>query len=355
MSSVEPFVFAGLRARVIFGHGTISQTAAEIEKLGRKRALVLCTPNQAKAGERLAAELGALSAGVFAEAAMHTPVEVTERALRVFEASGADCVVSRGGGSTIGLGKAIATRTGADQVAIPTTYAGSEMTDVLGETFGGEKTTRRDASILPETVIYDVDLTRRLPVALTVASGLNAMAHAAEALYARDRNPVISLLASEALRALCEALPALVSNPDDREARAAALYGAWLCGASLGGASMALHHKLCHTLGGSFGTPHAHTHAILLPHTIGFNAAAVPELLAPVSRVLNGAPGGALFDFASSLGAPTRLKELDLSEADLDRAAGIAVTKPYWNPRPFDRDAIRALLQDAWEGRRPQQ
>jgi maleylacetate reductase len=355
MNRIEPFVFPGLRSRVIFGHGTVAQTGAEIERLGRKRALVLSTPNQKAEAEALAARLGALSAGVFADATMHTPVDVTEKALMAYEASAADSVVALGGGSTTGLGKAIATRTGADQVVIPTTYAGSEMTDILGETSGGEKTTRRDPSILPETVIYDVDLTLTLPSALTVTSGLNAMAHAAEALYAPDRNPIISLMAADAIRALCHALPAIARNPSDREARASALYGAWLCGAALGGTSMALHHKLCHTLGGSFDTPHAETHAILLPHTLGFNSAKASDLLAPISRVLNGTPGVALFDFAASLGAPTKLKDFGLSEADLDRAADIAVKNPYWNPRPFDRASIRALLQDAWEGRRPPQ
>ena len=266
MIGIEPFVFPGLRSRVIFGHGTVAQTGAEIERLGRKRALVLSTPNQKADAEALAGRLDALSGGVFAEAAMHTPVQVTEKALSAYEASAADCVVSLGGGSTTGLGKAIATRTGADQVVIPTTYAGSEMTDILGETAGGEKTTRRDPSILPETVIYDVGLTRSLPPSLTVTSGLNAMAHAAEALYAPDRNPIVSLMAADAIRALCLALPAIARNPDDRDARASALYGAWLCGAALGGTSMALHHKLCHVLGGSFDTPHAETHAILLPH-----------------------------------------------------------------------------------------
>ncbi len=355
MNKIEPFVFPGLRSRVIFGHGTVAQTGAEIERLGHKRALVLSTPNQKAEAEALAARLSALSGGVFAEATMHTPVDVTEKALAAYEASAADCVVALGGGSTTGLGKAIATRTGADQVVIPTTYAGSEMTDILGETAGGEKTTRRDPSILPETVIYDVDLTLMLPPALTVTSGLNAMAHAAEALYAPDRNPIISLMAADAIRALSHALPAIARNSADRDGRASALYGAWLCGAALGGTSMALHHKLCHTLGGSFDTPHAETHAILLPHTVGFNSAKASDLLAPISQALNGTPGVALFDFAASLGAPTKLKDLGLSEADLDRAADIAVKNPYWNPRPFDRGSIRALLQDAWEGRRPPQ
>ncbi|RFB75618.1 maleylacetate reductase [Methylovirgula sp. 4M-Z18] len=350
---IEPFAFAGLPARVIFGSGTLAQTGAEIARLGHKRALVLSTPNQKAEAEALALRLEGLAGGIFAEATMHTPLEVTERALAAFKASGADCVVALGGGSTIGLGKAIATRTGADQVVIPTTYAGSEMTDILGETAHGEKVTRRDPSILPETVIYDVDLTLTLPAKLAVTSGLNAIAHAAEALYARDRNPIITLLASEAIRALANALPAIVRDGGDRTARGTALYGAWLCGASLGGASMALHHKLCHTLGGSFDMPHAETHAILLPHTIGFNAVEVPDLLQPVTSALGGTPGAALFDFAASLGAPTRLQDFGLSESDLDRAAAIAVANPYWNPRPFDQSAIRNLLQAAWEGRRP--
>jgi maleylacetate reductase len=354
MIGIEPFVFPGLRSRGIFGHATVAQTGAEIERLGRKRALVLSTPNQKADAEALAGRLDALSGGVFAEAAMHTPVQVTEKALSAYEASAADCVVSLGGGSTTGLGKAIATRTGADQVVIPTTYAGSEMTDILGETAGGEKTTRRDPSILPETVIYDVDLTRSLPPSLTVTSGLNAMAHAAEALYAPDRNPIVSLMAADAIRALCLALPAIARNPDDRDARASALYGAWLCGAALGGTSMALHHKLCHVLGGSFDTPRAETHAILLPHTIGFNSAKAADLLAPISQVLGGTPGVVLFDFAASLEAPTKLNDFGLGEAELERA-DIAVKNPYWNPRPFDRASLLELLRDAWEGRRPPQ
>jgi maleylacetate reductase len=354
MTAIEPFVFPGLRSRVIFGRGTIAQTAGEIEKLGRTRALILSTPNQKAEAEALAERLGALFVGVFSGAAMHTPVDVTEAALAIFQECRADCLVALGGGSTTGLGKAIAVRTGADQVVIPTTYAGSEMTDILGETVQGEKTTRRDPAILPETVIYDVDLTMTLPASLTVTSGLNAMAHAAEALYAPDRNPVISLAAAEGIRALAHALPGVAADPGDREARTSALYGSWLCGAALGGASMALHHKLCHTLGGSFNLPHAETHAVVLPHSIGFNAGAAAELLAPLSAALGGSPGVALFDFAARLGAPMKLKELGLRESDLERAAEIAVKNPYFNPRPFDRAAIGALLKEAWDGARPQ-
>jgi maleylacetate reductase len=350
---MQSFTFPGLTTRVIFGSGTLDHVADEVGRLGHVRALVLTTPHQKAQGAALADRLGALSAGVFAGAAMHTPVEVTETALAAFRDSGATCVVSLGGGSTTGLGKAIATRTGADQVVIPTTYAGSEMTDILGETAAGAKTTRRDASIRPETVIYDVDLTLTLPVGLTVTSALNAIAHAAEAFYAPDRNPIIELMCRDALAAFRSGLPVLVADPSNRPARAQALYAAWLCSTALGYVSMALHHKLAHVLGGSFGTPHAETHAILLPHTVGFNAAAVPDLLRPVADAFGGEAGGGLWDFGKSLGAPLALRDLGLTEADLDKAARIAVANPYSNPRPFTESDIRGLLQAAWEGRRP--
>jgi maleylacetate reductase len=347
------FTFPGLTTRVIFGAGTLSQVAHEVRSLGHQRALVLSTPHQKDQAHALADSLGPIGTGVFAGAAMHTPVEVTDSALDAYRALDATCVVSLGGGSTTGLGKAMALRIGADQVVIPTTYAGSEMTDILGETAGGEKTTRRDPAIRPEVVIYDVDLTLSLPVPLTVTSALNAVAHAMEGFYAPDRNPVVEAMCRDAMRAFHRALPVLVADPQNREARAEALYAAWCCSTMLGQVSMALHHKLAHVLGGSFGTPHAETHAVLLPHTTAFNAAAVPELLAPISDVFGSPAGAGLWDFAQSLGAPLRLADLGLTEPDLDRAAELALKNAYWNPRPFNRDDIRNLLQAAFEGRRP--
>lgn len=350
---MRDFIFPGLATRVVFGAGTIAQVGPEVARLGHSRALVLSTPHQKQDAEDLAKRLGPLSGGVFAGAAMHTPVDVTEAALAIFAASGATAVVSLGGGSTTGLGKAIATRTGADQVVIPTTYAGSEMTDILGETAAGAKTTRRDASIRPEVVIYDVDLTLSLPVAMTMTSAMNAIAHGVEAFYAADRNPIIELMCRDALVAFKDGLPVLKDNPLDADARAQALYGAWLCSTALGYVTMALHHKLAHVLGGSFNTPHAETHAILLPHTAAFNAVAVPDLLAPLTQTFGFAPGAGLWDFAKKIGAPMKLADLGLSPADLDRAADIAVQNPYANPRPFDRTDIRDLLQAAYEGHRP--
>jgi maleylacetate reductase len=347
------FVFPGMTTRVVFGSGTIAEVGAEVARLGHSRALILSTPHQEGEARALADRLGAVAAGIFAGAAMHTPVGVTEAAVAAFRAAGATCVVSLGGGSTTGLGKAIAVRTGADQVVIPTTYAGSEMTDILGETAGGEKTTRRDASIRPEVVIYDVDLTLSLPVGLTMTSGMNAIAHAMEAFYAPDRNPVIEAMCRDALVAFRHSLPVLKTDPMDKAARSEALYAAWCCSTALGQVTMALHHKLAHVLGGSFNTPHAETHAILLPHTTAFNAVAVPDLLAPLGGTFGSTPGGGLWDFAVEIGAPTKLSDLGLTATDLDRASDIAVKNPYANPRPFGRDDIRHLLQAAYEGSRP--
>jgi maleylacetate reductase len=203
-------------------------------------------------------------------------------------------------------------------------------------------------------VIYDPDLTLTLPVEMSVASGLNAIAHAVEGLFARERNPITALMALEGIRALRQALPLLRAAPREGEARAQALYGSWLCGTVLGTVEMALHHKLCHTLGGSFELPHAETHAVLIPHAAAYNEAATRAELAPAAALLGGDLGGGLWDFARSLGAPRALRDLGLREGDLDRAADLAVTDPYWNPRPLDRDAIRALLGRAWAGERPQ-
>lgn len=350
---MKSFTYAGTPTRILFGSGRSADVSSALESLGCRRALVLATAHQRADAEALSDRLSTLSVGVFSGAVMHTPVEVTEKALKVVRDTEADCVVSLGGGSTTGLGKAIAYRTDLLQVVIPTTYAGSEVTPILGQTEGGRKTTVRNASILPEVVIYDPDLTLGLPVGMSVTSGLNAMAHAVEGLYARDRNPVSTLMALDGLRAFRDSLPVLVKSPEATEARAEALYGAWLCGTVLGTVGMALHHKICHTLGGSFDTPHAETHAVMLPHTAAFNAEAAEQELKGAAELFGGSIGGGLWDFAKSIGAPLSLKDFGLTEADLDRAANIATENPYWNPRPIDRSSIRTLLQKAWEGVRP--
>lgn len=350
---ISAFTFQGSSSHIVFGVGASASVADWVERLDVSKALVLTTPGKASDGESIADALARRCTGVFSEAAMHTPSDVTERAVSEVQALNADCLVAFGGGSTTGLAKAIAYRTDLPQIIIPTTYAGSEVTPVLGQTEAGKKTTLRDLRVLPEVVIYDPQLTVGLPVKMSVNSGLNAMAHAAEALYAQDRNPIATLMAVEALSVMRSALPAIFGNPKSLAARTECLYGAWLCGSVLGSVGVALHHKLCHTLGGSFNTPHAETHAVILPHAIGFNAEATTDLLQPISDIFGDTPGKALYDFARSLNAPRALSELGLSEADLDRAAEIATSNPYPNPRPIDKAAIRELLQRAWVGERP--
>jgi alcohol dehydrogenase class IV len=239
-------------------------------------------------------------------------------------------------------------------LAIPTTYAGSEMTPILGITQSGVKKTMRELRLLPKVVIYDPHLTLTLPVGLSATSAMNAIAHCVEALYAQDANPVISLQAEEGIRALAQGLPLVVQHPNDLEARSDMLYGAWLAGAALGAVGMALHHKLCHTLGGSFNLPHAETHTVVLPHAVAYNMTAAPEAMARVCRALgvNNAAQG-LYDLAQGAGAPVSLKQIGMPADGLDRAAELAVQSPYYNPRPIEKAAIRALLEDAFYGRRP--
>jgi maleylacetate reductase len=204
-------------------------------------------------------------------------------------------------------------------------------------------------------VLYDPTLTVSLPPMLSATSGMNSIAHCVEALYSKDANPIISMIAEEGIRALALGLPVVVKDPTNLDARSNALYGAWLGGVALGAVGMALHHKLCHTLGGSFQLPHAETHTVVLPHATAYTASAAPEAMSRIARAL-GAKSAAqgLYDLAVSLGTPTSLAALGLKAADLDRATGIAVENPYYNPRPITREGIRALLLDAFEGKRPQ-
>ena len=241
------FEYTGSPARIIFGEGSLARTGEALHDLDCRRALVLSTPFQKADAERLLESLGDAAVGIFADAAMHTPVEVTEQAVQVARECDADCTVAMGGGSTTGLGKAIALRIDLPQTVISTTYAGSEVTPILGQTENGRKTTLRSDAVLPEIVIYDPELSKSLPVGMSVTSGIKAIAHAAEALYAQDRNPVSTLMAAEGARALIAALPVIVRDPQNAEARHEALHGTWLCGKVLGtrrhgAASQALPH-----------------------------------------------------------------------------------------------------------------
>lgn len=348
------FVYQSLPSRVVFGAGCLEKLPEEIQRLGVAKALVLSTPEQRQSGLDLVERLGSRAAGLFDQAAMHVPIETARAARAAATRLGADCCVAVGGGSTTGLAKAIALVFDLPILAVPTTYAGSEMTPIWGLTENGRKTTGRDPRVLPKTVFYDPSLTVTMPPMLSATSGINSIAHCVEALYAEQANPIISMMAEDGIRALSESLPVVVKEPGNLEARSKALYGAWLGGISLGAVGMALHHKLCHTLGGAYNLPHAETHAVVLPHATAYNAPAAPLAMARVARALaSGSAAEGLYDLAASLGAPLSLAAIGMEADALDQAAEIAVENPYYNPRPVTKDGIRALLQNAFEGRRP--
>ncbi len=352
------FSYQSAPARVLFGQGSLSRLAAELAALGVGHAVVLSTPGRRDTAASVAAQLGPAAAGIFDRAAMHVPIELAREAVAYARAVGADGIVAVGGGSTIGLGKAIALEHSLPIVAVPTTYAGSEMTSIYGLTEGGIKKTGRDVRVLPRAVLYDPDLVRTLPLKVCVTSGFNALAHAAEALYAHDGNPVISLMAEEGIRAMAAALRGLQSDPKSETMREQGLYAAWLCGTVLGAAAMGLHHKLCHTLGGSYNLPHAETHTVMLPHTLAYNANHATAAMTRASRALGCAGDSvpqAIYDLMRASDAPLALKDFGLKPEALDRVADLSVQNAYPNPRPLDRNAVRAMLQRAYEGAPPGQ
>ncbi len=340
--------------RVVFAAGALARVADEAERLGMTRVLLIAGASRAGPADIVKQGLGARLAGVIGETAMHVPVEMADAARATVRELGADGIVTIGGGSTTGLAKAIALDIEIPILAVPTTYAGSEMTPIWGLTEAGEKRTGRDPRVLPKTVVYDPELTTGLPLAIAGPSGMNSIAHGVEALYAPNANPVTSMLAERGIRAMAEGLRAIARDASDIDGRATALLGAYLGGASLATAAMGLHHKLCHVLGGTFDLPHAETHTVILPHATAFNRAAAPDAMARIAAAL-GAEDAArgLHDLAAELGAPLSLAAIGMPEDGLDRAARAATASPYANPAPVDLAGVRALLHDAYAGRPP--
>lgn len=350
------FTYAPHAQRVLFGRGRLATLREELQRLGRARTVVLSTPQQATQADALLQALGSIGAGLFSGARMHVPVETVDTAQDYLHTCQADSVVAFGGGSTIGLAKALALRAGGSLpiVAVPTTYAGSEMTPIFGITEKGLKTTGRDANVLPVTVLYDPDLTLELPLGISLFSGVNAIAHAAEALYAQDRSPISDLMAGEGIRSLVQGMPKLRLDLRDTASRSECLYGAWLCGTVLGQVTMGLHHKLCHTLGGTLDLPHAETHTIMLPHSLAYNYRAAPEAMRRIESAMGSQHAATgLYEFVATLGLPTGLRDIGMQERDIERVCDVAMTQPYRNPREIERDAIMRLLRRAWEGGTP--
>ena len=357
---MEPFARDVLPGRVVFGAGAArTALAGEVARLGVSRLLLIPSGSERSAARELFAPLADRIAGTFTGVRPHVPVEVADAARKQAAAVGADAVLSLGGGSATGTAKAVALTTGLPVIAVPTTYAGSEVTPVWGLTEGDRKTTGVDARVLPRLVIYDPELTASLPGPVSAASGLNAMAHAVEAFWAPGRNPVSSLTAAEAIRVLAAALPAVLRDGADTGARGDLLYGAYLAGTAFAVTGSGLHHKICHILGGRYDLPHAQTHAIMLPYVLAFNAPGAPDAARQIGQALAGGrlaggdPAAALQRLAGQLGLPRGLREIGFGEEQIAEAARlIEPAVPADNPVPADAAALQALLRRAWAGDR---
>lgn len=348
------FVHDAPAPRVVFGAGTVTEVPAEAERLGGRRLLVISTGSAQLVADTFCRHTAAGCVARITKVAMHVPAEVADAAVAAAADSRTDLIVCFGGGSAIGLAKAVAKDTALPILAVPTTYAGSEMTSIWGRTEGGRKRTGRDPSVLPKTVIYDPELTLGLPASLSATSGMNAVAHGMEAVYAPDATPVTTLLATTGLSALANALPRVVDTPSDLDARTDAFYGAWLSGWVLGATSMGLHHTLCHVLGGTFGLPHSAVHSAVLPYVIAWNQVSAPEGVAAASPAWGGAdPAAALWDLATRIGAPTSLEAIGFRIEDITETAQIVNESPPPNPRAVSVAGVTDILRAAYRGVRP--
>ncbi len=348
------FEYQTLPWNIIFGAGALARLPGELDKLGMKRALVLTTPNQTKSGEDVIDLLEIRAAGLFDQCVMHVPQQTVSAASVRARELGADCTVALGGGSTTGLGKALAVQMGLPNIVIPTSYAGSEMTDIWAITDEGRKVTDRNNDVVPTLTLYDPTLTLSLPPKFAAASGLNAMAQAVVNVATDKINPIVSCLALDAVKSLYESLPVIMDKPDDMEARSQALYGACLAGGALGTGATSLHHKICHTMGGTFNMPHAETHAVILPHSVAYNAAATPDGSARLAAAMGAANAAdAIYNLMKKLSLPLGLKDLGFKEADLDQATEVTLEKPFHNAEPVTAKRLRVLLQNAYDGVRP--
>lgn len=353
MTSLE-FTRDDIPGRVVFGAGSRRQVADEVDRHGAARVLVVASPAEDALADELSALLGDRVVGRFADVVQHVPIAKAHDARAMVRDTGADLVLTIGGGSATGFGKAIALEIDIVQIAVPTTYAGSEMTTIWGLTDGDHKMTGKDPRVKPDVVIYDPELTLSLPPSIAGPSGMNALAHCVEALYGPGADPVTSVLAVEGVRALAASLPTVCRAPDDLDARTTALFGAHLAGVSLATGGTALHHKTCHVLGGMFNLNHGDMNAVVLGHALAYNAPAIPDIMDRLGVVLEvDDAAGAMFDLARAIGAPTDLSSIGMPEDGLDEAARRVVVDAAANVRPPEFTGIRSMLDDAFHGRRP--
>jgi alcohol dehydrogenase class IV len=348
------FTHENLPQRVLFASFEgADRITEEVSRLGASRPMVIAGQREGALADQVVAGLpGSLR---HTEVVMHVPTDVADRARKVAQDNDVDVLVSIGGGSTTGLAKAVALTTGLPIVAVPTTYAGSEATNVWGLTEGSRKTTGTDPRVLPRTVVYDASLILSLPVEMSVASGLNALAHCVDSMWAPRVDPIDQAFALEGMRALARGLPEVAAEPQDIDGRELTLYGAYVAAVAFASAGSGLHHKICHVLGGMFNLPHAQTHAVVLPYVLAFNAPFVPEVEQRMAAAFD-APSAldGLQRLRNRVDAPRALRDYGLREGDLSAAVeAVLAAVPPDNPRPVTATNLDLLLRAAWEGREP--
>lgn len=348
------FARDSIPGRVVFGIGSRSRIADEADAAGADRIVLIAADTEDQIAAEVAGVLGDRVVGRFSDVVQHVPIAKAEQARRLVRETGANAVVTIGGGSATGFGKAVSLELEVIHLAVPTTYAGSEMTTIWGLTDGDHKMTGKDVRVKPDVVVYDPELTLTLPTFIAGPSGMNALAHCVEALYGPGADPVTSVLALEGARALAASLPRVCAAPDDLDARSDALYGAYLAGVVLAVGGTALHHKTCHVLGGMFNLNHGDMNAVLLGHALRYNAPAIADIMVRLEATL-GVPdaAAAMFDLALAIGAPTSLASIGMPEDGLDEAARRVVIDAAANVRAPEYDGIRSMLDDAFHGRRP--
>lgn len=351
---MEPFIYDALPGRVVFGDGAFERLPDELDRLAARRILLIADRSGRSWGDKLVAWIGDRIVGQIDDVRPHVPVEDAENARRLARSTRANAIVTIGGGSATGLGKAVALDVPIAILAVPTTYAGSEMTPIWGLTGGSRKETGRDPMVQPRTVVYDPVLTLSLPPSISGPSGMNALAHCAEALYAEGANPITSLMAEQGIRVLARGLPVVVADPGNLAGRGEVLAGAYLAGAAFAAAGSGLHHKICHVLGGAYDLPHAEMHSVVLPHVLVHIVPSEPAAIGRMAAAL-GSPDvpGAIFDLGRAIGAPAGLGEIGMQAARLDEAARLVAKATAGTQLEISEQDVRALLDDAFAGRRP--
>lgn len=343
-----------LPVNVRFGAGRRNEVAGLLKGLAATRPLLIGTPAARDRYADVWAATDSMSPAVFFEAEAHCPIDVVERCREQFRDSNADSVVAVGGGSTLGLGKILAAEEGARFVALPTTYSGSEMTPLFGRKIGDEKRVKRDAACRPHAVIYDPELTRDLPRDIVATSGMNSLAHVVEALYSQSASPFTDSIAADAMQALRVGLAGMVGDGRNSDAASQAMYGGFLGGMLVAACGIALHHQICHVIGGLYDLPHGATNAVVLPHAFAYNASAVPEACAMIHATFGGPDAATgLYEFARSIGAPKSLAELGMPESGIDPVVAGMLAHGGWNPRALHRDALTRMVTNAWHGTLP--